>query len=557
MGRHLRLWWLVPTMVVMTTRLPEVRGQEEATAVVTSPWDLCHWFGTCSIRRRVISSRADGGDDSATGGIDPGYKAASSAVVVEAADHGHGSWIEFTHLGNGQVYLFGVPSGGGGGQALSSVNWHDANAFCLSRGAHLVQFSTALESDTLRSFASRHRSSPGDVANWWIGLRLHEDGDGDHGGWRWTPSGRPAASDAFSHWNAWTGEPNGGRKEQCAVLWWQARSRYAWADWNCEAVDDSTGRPFRPLCQKARGGSGHRGGRPASAPGQIPTTDTSDPAEESGPVEACLESDVWLSPSDVSDVSVDFRTIVGVSAADDCRIICKQAAGCHVWTWRGKAECTLFHHGVNRGGVDKMVLRRRAIPGSASGSASEDCGPDHGEDPQQEPTQGAAPSPGGGGRVPDPVSETEEGPRGRRRRGPYCLDLDVVYAADDDGDEEVPAGSGSGWTCRDECRSLDQCEFFSYSALNASCRLITSSTSSTVVPAVELGAVSGSVLDGCGEADPETFTDCECMTVEMLDDGEVALVGTGVAGDGGDADCSDCVPCPEDQGTRCFMTHHS
>ncbi|XP_068778898.1 C-type lectin domain family 17, member A-like isoform X6 [Struthio camelus] len=94
--------------------------------------------------------------------------------------------------------------------------WREAEGFCAAHSAHLLIVNSAAEQDFVVRTAPQPRG-------YWLGLSDREK----EGSWRWQ-DGTPLG---LSFWSS--GEPNGGRGENCATLLPDGR----WNDLACERPD--------------------------------------------------------------------------------------------------------------------------------------------------------------------------------------------------------------------------------------------------------------------------------------------------------------------------------
>ncbi|XP_067173446.1 C-type lectin domain family 17, member A-like [Apteryx mantelli] len=94
--------------------------------------------------------------------------------------------------------------------------WREAEGFCAARGAHLLIVDSAAEQDFVVRTAPQPRG-------YWLGLSDREK----EGSWRWQ-DGTPLG---LSFWSS--GEPNGGREENCGTLLPDGR----WNDLACDRPD--------------------------------------------------------------------------------------------------------------------------------------------------------------------------------------------------------------------------------------------------------------------------------------------------------------------------------
>ena len=134
------------------------------------------------------------------------------------------------------------------------------------------------------------------------------------------------------------------------------------------------------------------------------------------------------------------------------------------------------------------------------------------------------------------------------KRGEYCVDYNVRY--EDGGEFKVVEKVRSQHECRFEClttQNSDGCRFYSWSSTEKKCYLM---KDELWIPAIEKGAVSGT-LDGlCKTQSFGQLGECECQKVEVYDEyyDELDLVSTGLI----DVRSGESTGCPEDQGKRCF-----
>jgi len=144
--------------------------------------------------------------------------------------------------------------------------------------------------------------------------------------------------------------------------------------------------------------------------------------------------------------------------------------------------------------------------------------------------------------------DTNEELNQQYERGEYCVDYNVKY--EDGGEFKVVENVESQHECRFEClttQSSDGCRFYSWSKEERKCYLM---KDELWIPAIEQGAVSGT-LDGlCKTQSFGQLGECECQKVEVYDEyyDELDLVSTGLI----DVRSGQSTGCPEDQGKRCF-----
>ena len=115
------------------------------------------------------------------------------------------------------------------------MSWHDAQNFCNSENAHLVEIFSQEQQDYMVMKAFEAELLTGSEREWWIGLT----DDNSEGRWFWINSPRPAE---FLPWGVW--QPDGDNKANFGAMF--AGFDYRWTD-ETSAFEYRGG--AHPICQ--------------------------------------------------------------------------------------------------------------------------------------------------------------------------------------------------------------------------------------------------------------------------------------------------------------------